>query len=110
MQFAHIHNGNRAIHNKDYTQAIREYFLIVEYTGHPMATKYRNLRHAVSHVRLNKKAAIKDLQLNFKLPIKWKKELDVNDPKVKKILQRHAAEFKKDASLYLNNQLKNILT
>ena len=47
MQLGHAHNGNRAFHNRDYPQAIREFYLIFEYSGCIEEIKYRNLRHAV---------------------------------------------------------------
>lgn len=33
MQLGHAHNGHKAFIEKDYPQAIREYFLIFEKTG-----------------------------------------------------------------------------
>jgi hypothetical protein len=109
MQLAHGHNGQKAFFSEDYPQAIREYFLIFEYSGCPEEIKYRNLRHAVSHVRLNNKDAIKDLKINFHLPIQAGKELDVNDSRIKNILHKHAREFQHSVGLYLNEQLRNEL-
>jgi hypothetical protein len=53
MQLGHAHNGNRAFYNKDYPQAIREFYLIFEYTGCLEEINYRNLRHAVSHAKID---------------------------------------------------------
>jgi hypothetical protein len=44
MQLGHAHNGHRAFLNKDYPQAIREYFLIFEKSGCPEDIRYRSLR------------------------------------------------------------------
>jgi hypothetical protein len=93
MQLAHAHNGQRAFFSKDFPQAIREYFLIFEYTGCPEEIKYRNLRNAVSHVILDSTIAINELQTNFGINIQAKQELDVNDPGIKEILYNHTREF-----------------
>lgn len=109
MQLAHAYNGRKALTVKDYPQAIREFYLIFEDTGLDEDKKYANLRHAVSHVVLGCQDAVDDLNVNFGLPIEKDKELDLNDPKIKETLGRHAREFHHRVGLYLNGQLKSIL-
>lgn len=106
MQLGHAHNGHRAFLNRDYPQAIREYFLIFEYTGCTEEIKYRNLRHAVSHAKLDSQNAIDDLNNNFGIPLQKGQELDVNDPKIKEILYKHTREFRHSVGLYLQEQLR----
>jgi hypothetical protein len=106
MQLGHAHNGNRAFHNKDYPQAIREFFLIFEYTGCIQEIKYRNLRHAVSHVRIDDSRAINDLKNNFRIKMKAGEELDVNKPRIKAILHKHAGELRHSVGVYLQEQLR----
>lgn len=109
MQLGHAHNGHRAFLNKDYPQAIREYFLIFEYTGCTEEIKYRNLRHAVSHAKLDSQNAIDDLNNNFGIPLQKGQELDVNDRKIEEILYTHTRELRRSVGLYLQEQLKNEL-
>jgi hypothetical protein len=106
MQLGHAHNGHRAFHNKDYPQAIREYFLIFEKTGRPEAEKYKSLRDAVSHVRIDKPHTINDLKTNFGITMQTGQELDVNDPEIKKGLYNHARTLRNSVGLYLQEQLK----
>jgi hypothetical protein len=106
MQLGHAHNGNRAFFNKDYPQAIREFFLIFEYTGCIEEIKYRNLRNAVSHVRLDKPKAISDLKNNFRIKMKSGEELDVNKPRIKATLYKHTRKFRDSVGLYLQEQLR----
>jgi hypothetical protein len=109
MQLAHAHNGHRAFHNKDYPQAIREFFLIFEKTGCIEDIKYRNLRHAVSHIRIDDQRAVDDLKYNFGITMRTGEELDVNKPEIKEILYKHTREFRHSVGLYLQEQLKNEL-
>jgi hypothetical protein len=109
MQLGHAHNGHRAFLNKDYPQAIREYFLIFEYSGRPEETKYRNLRHAVSHAKLDNSLARDDLKNNFGIILQIEEELDVNDPKIKEILYEHTRQFRHSVGLYLQEELKKEL-
>jgi hypothetical protein len=109
MQLAHAHNGQRAFFRNDFPHAIREFYLVFEYTGRPEDQKYKNLRHAVSHVRLCDPNAINDLQTNFSIPIQVGQELNVNDPQIKKILYNHTRELRDSVGFYLNGQLKNEL-
>jgi hypothetical protein len=106
MQLGHAHNGNRAFHKKDYPQAIREFYLIFEYTGCIEKIKYRNLRHAVSHAKIDSPKAINDLKNNFRIKMKPGQELDVNKPRIKAILYKHTREFRHSVGLYLQEQLR----
>jgi hypothetical protein len=105
MQLGHAHNGNRAFFDKDYPQAIREYFLVFEYSRRPEAKKYKNLRHAVSHAKIGSPTAINDLRNNFGIKMKPGKELDVNNPRVMAILYKHTREFRHSVGLYLQKRL-----
>jgi hypothetical protein len=109
MQLGHAHNGHRAFLNKDYTQAIREFFFIFEKTGSPEDIKYRSLRHAVSHVRLDDLKTLNELKTNFGIIMQPGQELDVNNPEIKEILYKHTREFRHSVGLYMQEQLKNEL-
>lgn len=106
MQLGHAHNGHRAFHNKDYPQAIREFYLIFEYTGCLEEAKYRNLRHAVSHAKIDSPKAVKDLDNNFHIKMKPGEELDVNKPRIKAILYKHTKEFRNSIGLYPQEQIR----
>jgi hypothetical protein len=106
MQLGHAHNGHRAFFTKDYPQAIREFYLIFEYTGCPEEVKYRNLRNVVSRARLDSQRAIDDLKINFRIRLQKGQELDVNKPRIKAILYKHTKEFRKSVGLYLQEQLR----
>jgi hypothetical protein len=109
MILAHAHNGQKAFFRKDYPQAIREYFLIFEHSGRPEATKYRNLRNAVSHVKLDSPLARDDLKNNFGIILQIGQELDVDNPTIKQILEKYSRELRRDVGFYLQEQLTNEL-
>jgi|SRR5215210_6173710 len=104
MQLGHAHNGHRAFFTKDYPRAIREFYLIFEYTGCSEEVKYRNLRNVVSHARLDSQRAIDDLKINFGIKMRRGEELNVNKPRNKAILYKHIREFLKSAGMYLQEQ------
>jgi hypothetical protein len=106
MQLAHAHNGHRAFLNKDYPQAIREYFLIFEETGRNEETWYRSLRNAVSHVQLDKHNTLNELQTNFGITLQKGQGLDVDNPQIKQILYEKIRQFQREVGLYLQDQLK----
>jgi hypothetical protein len=109
MQLAHAHNGQKAFFRKDYPQAIREYFLIFEYSSLPEEGRYRNLRNAVSHVRLDSSLARDDLRNNFGIDLQIGQELDVDNPQIKQILSNHTQQFRNEVGLYLQDELRNEL-
>jgi hypothetical protein len=106
MQLGHAYNGHRAFFTKDFPQAIREFYLIFEYTGSPEEVKYRNLRNVVSHARLDSQRAIDDLEINFRIRLQKGQEFDVNKLRIKAILYKHTREFRKSAGSYLQEQLR----
>jgi hypothetical protein len=109
LQFAHAHNGQKAFFRRDYPQAIREYFLIFENSDRQEETRYRNLRNAVSHVRLDSKPARDDLRNNFGIDLQIGQELDVDNPQIREILLNHTRRFRDDVGDYLQEQLREEL-
>jgi hypothetical protein len=88
LNLAHTHNGQRAFSNNDFPQGIREFYLIFGNTGRLEEMKYKNLRHAASHIKLSSEDAVRDLRGNFRIPIKRGDDIDLNDSKIKKFLER----------------------
>jgi hypothetical protein len=109
LNLAQAHNGQRAFFNKDFPQAIREFYLIFEDTGRLEEMKYKNLRHAVSHIKLCSEDAVRDLRCNFHIPIQRGDDIDLNDAMIKKILGEEAGKLRNSAGFYLNRQLKKEL-
>jgi hypothetical protein len=107
MQLAHANNGERAFSNNDFPQAIREFYLIFEDTCRVEEMKYKNLRHAVSHIKLSSEDAIRDLRGNFRIPIKLNDDIDLNNPEIRKIIGVEAKKLREAVGYYLNGQLKN---
>ena len=69
--------------------------------------KYKNLRHAVSHIKLSNEDAIRDLRGNFRIPIKLNDDIDLNNPEIGKIIGVEAKKLREAVGYYLNGQLKS---
>lgn len=109
MQLGHAHNGHRAFLDKDYPQAIREYFLIFEKTGRAEEFKYRNLRHAVSHNIISSEDAVRDLRGHFSICIQRNNYIDLNDREIRKRLGDVARKLRNDIGHYIQEEFRKEL-
>jgi hypothetical protein len=109
LKLAHAHNGHRALEKKDFPQAIREYYLVLEDTNFERKEMYKALRAAVSHHELTVDKTIKNLKLGFGITIAHGEFLDLNNPKIRKILDDEAGKLRDSVCSYLIGQLKNEL-
>jgi hypothetical protein len=109
MELGHAHNGHRAFHNNDYPQAIREFYLVFENTGRAEEFKYKNLRHVVSHNVISSPDAVRDLRAHFRIDIQQNKDIDLNNPEIKKRLEEAAQKLRDSIGLYIQEQLKKEL-
>jgi hypothetical protein len=106
-KLAHAHKGNRAFSNGDYSQAIREYYLILENTDFQRKQIYKSLRDAVSHHELDVSKTIEKLKFCFGITIAKGEFLNVNNPEIKKILREEAGRLRESVWFYLIKQGKN---
>lgn len=99
------HNGFKAFQERDFSIAIKELFMIVENQDFPDLKKYRALRNAVSHEKLDDMNTI--LELN-KLGITIQKGgyLDTNSPPITKILEQEARNLLNFVKPFVGNELK----
>ena len=102
QQLSHFASGQKALDDKNYDEAIREFFLVIENSGITDETKYRPLRHAVSHERLDDPSTVSALNANFNLNVRVGGYLDITDPQVEDVLRQEARKIRDIAWHHIN--------
>jgi len=102
QQLAHFASGQKASDDKNYDEAIREFFLVIENSGITDETKYKPLRDAVSHVRLDNTSTVLNLNTNFNLNVSVGGYLDITDPQVDDILRIETRKIREIAWHHIN--------
>jgi len=90
LQFQYLHQARQSLRKNNFAQAIRDLFLIIENTEINEEAKYKSLRNAVSHEKINSKNDIDNLSYNFGIKMERGTNLDVNNPEIQKILEKEA--------------------
>ncbi len=106
LQLAHFASGQKALNDKNYDEAIRDFFLVIENSGTPDKTRYKPLRNAVSHEELYS-STVSALNANFELNVSVGGYLDITDPQVDDILRIEARKIR-DISWHYINSIINI--
>jgi len=102
QQLAHFASGQKALNDNNYDEAIREFFLVIENSGTTDETKYRPLRHAVSHERLDDESTVTNLNTTFNFNVSVGGYLDITDPQVDDILRQEARKIRDIAWHHIN--------
>ena len=118
QQVAHFANGQKALHDANYAEAIKEFYQVIEYENLTHLEKYKYLRHGVSHVELNKPKTIDKLKDKFGIIcienpnsiLKPKgKYVDITSPDVQEIIEKEAKKLREEVIQYIDTKL-NIQT
>lgn len=105
LQLSHFSTGQKALNDNNYSEAIREFFLVIENTKTPEKIKYKPLRHAVSHEELSIEPTVRDLNSNFGLSWQVGDSLDPTDPRVDDFLRKEAKNLREIAWRHINNSI-----
>jgi hypothetical protein len=105
LQISHFSNGQKALNDNNYSEAIREFFLVIENSDTTEEITYRPLRHAVSHEKLTGADTIRDLNSNFGLSWQIGDSLDPTDPRVEDFLRKEARNLREIAWRHINNSI-----
>jgi len=103
LQLAHFASGQKALNDKNYDEAIREFFQVIENSGTADKTRYEPLRHAVSHEILDRPTTVSNLNANFNLNVEVGENLDFTDPLVEDFLRKEAKNIREIAWHYLSS-------
>ena len=128
-QTSYLMNGIKAYDDKNFSDAIKNFWLAIENKKHSWKPDYRELRNGLSHSEINKKKTISCLKKNFGLRLKEKNNstkdekeedadtkdekgwyIDTDDPHNQNIIKEHAGILKKNFGLRLkekNNSTKD---
>lgn len=100
-------NGLKAFQEKDFSIAIKEFFIIIENQNLYDIKKYRSLRHAVSHEKLNDPNTISELN-KIGILIKKGDYLDTSNSNIEKILEQETRNLLNIVKPFVENELEKM--
>lgn len=103
---AHAQNGLKALLDYNFSQAIREFFLVIEHTNIPEKEKYKYLRHAVSHIQLVSNTTLDAFRNEFRIDLNKGEYLNINDPDIQDLLKTEARKLGEIVRNYINGEIK----
>lgn len=119
QKLAHFSNGCKAIEAANFIEAIKDFFMVIEKemekegNVYPNLSRFKFLRHGVSHLEINDHQTINELE---KMGLVCKeytsstrdpkgKYLDITDPHVQAILEREIKNFQVELIQYLDYEV-----
>ncbi|MGI0060233.1 MAG: hypothetical protein ACREBJ_10750, partial [Nitrosotalea sp.] len=116
QQLAHFANGQRALRDGNYGDAIKEFYQVVEYEELQHLEKYKYLRHGVSHAELSPlRNTIGKLKNEFGIacienpnsPLNPKGQyVDITSPEVQDILEKEANFLREEVIRFIDGKVK----
>ena len=112
-QTSYLMNGIKAYDDKNFSDAIKNFWLAIENEKHSLKLNYKDLRDVLSHSEINNEQAISRLKKNFGLRFNEKKNytkdekgwyIDTNDPVNQNIIKEHARILKSKATCIIYNK------
>lgn len=110
QRLAHAQNGLKSLLDNDFPQAIKDFFLVIEGTNLVKEAKYKCLRDAVSHIKLDAKRTLDGLKKEFGIDLKTGEHLNVNDPDIQDLLETEARKLSEIARNYIEGEIKKTVT
>ena len=101
--------GYKALCDNNFAEAIKCYYLIIENDGSSSSTKYKSLRHGVSHDIICSHDTLRDLKQTFGLDVFPSGSLNLDDPKVQEILYTEAHKLHNIAQNKVNHEITNAM-
>lgn len=94
LGMAHFASGQRALDEQNYPEAIREFYLTIEDSGITDENKYKKLRNAVSHKKIDDAITLGILDVEFNIQLPQGGSLDITDPKINGILETESKKLR----------------
>jgi len=123
QRLAHLTNGQRALEDANFSEAIREFYQVIEteveaeirtantFPNVAHLINYKYLRHGVNHVELRDPTTIGILRSVFHLTLISNQHtsmeyLDPSDISNEKILEKEAINLRKEVYQFLNSEIR----
>lgn len=114
QQLSDLASGIKAYDDRNYKDAIRNFWQSIENEALSLGKNYKSLRDGLSHSEINFPDVINDLKNDFGLKLKEKSDstktpkgvyIDTNDPNNREILRNEAITLREEAVNLLKNKL-----
>ncbi len=108
QQLAHFCNGIKAFDELNFSEAVKEFYQVIENNTPSHLAKYKFLRHGLSHDQLYSQDTINRIQIDFGIicvenpsstSTPKMKYVDISDPEVQAIVEREATCERKLSSM-----------
>lgn len=103
---AHYQNGLKSLLDNDFSQAIKDFFLIIENTGIPEEIRYKSLRDTISHKQLTAPKTLDALRKEYGIDLKKGEYLNINDSAIQATLEIEAGKLRDITRNYINSSLR----
>lgn len=94
LKLAHFTAAQKAIDQQNWSEAIRELYLTIEDSNIPEKGKYRHLRNAVSHTKIDNPNSPSILKNEFGIDLPRGSSLDILDPVIMGKLEKATKELR----------------
>ena len=114
QQLAHFANGQKALEDDDFVNAIKEFYQVTEYEN-VLGPKYKSLRDGLSHAELTVPRTIDELKNEFGIicienPNSTQnpkgKYVDITSPEIQEILEKEANYLRNVAIRFIDGKVK----
>lgn len=103
QHLAHYREGLESLLDNNFSEAIKDFFLIIENAKIPEEIRYKCLRDAVSHNKLDNQKTLDDLRKEFGINLKKGEYLNINNPDIQNILETEAKNLREMALKHLSS-------
>jgi hypothetical protein len=111
QQLAHFCNGIKAFDELNFSEAVKEFYQVIEDNTPSHLAKYKFLRHGLSHDQLYSQETINRIQIDFGIicvenpsstSTPKMKYVDISDPEVQAIVEREAKYLRTEAFKHID--------
>ena len=115
QQMADLVSGIKSFDDKNYKDAIKNFWLTLENENHQLQKNYKSLRNGLSHTEINDSGVINDLKNDFGLILKTKTDsiktpkgvyIDGNNSTNREIIKLEAKELREKAMNIIESKLQ----
>lgn len=115
QQMADLVSGIKSFDDKNYKDAIKNFWLTLENENHQLQKNYKSLRNGLSHTEINDSDVINDLKNDFGLILKTKTDsiktpkgvyIDGNNSTNREIIKLEAKELREKAMNIIESKLQ----
>lgn len=115
QQLAHFANGQRALEDGNFVEAIKEFYQVIEFENLTHLGKYKYLRDGISHAELTHSETISQLKNEFSIDCIENpnstlnpkgKYVDITSPEIQDILEKEAKSLREQAIRFIDGKVK----